>query len=204
MSLTFWGIYSIIADPTNPTLYTNRAMARLKMELYDSVIADCNECLRLSPENMKANYQLSQAYLALRAYDDGLEHALRAYDLCVKTNDKSLSSVLAQVLRCKKERWEDQERHRRRETSDLEIEVISLMERERDLALGGDDVFDAGDRREIESEWERKMKRIRKVFEKARESEDKRRDVPDWAIDGIGFGFMHDPVIVSRIAVFPR
>jgi len=171
-------------------------MARLKMELYDSVISDCNECLRLSPESMKANYQLSQAYLALRAYDEALEHALKAYDLCVKTADKSLSSVLTQVLRCKKERWEDQERHRRRETSDLEIEVVSLMERERDLARE-EDVLDAGERREIEIEWERKMQRMRKVFEKAREAEEKRREVPDWAIDGISFGFMHDPVIVS-------
>jgi hypothetical protein len=38
---------------------------------------------------------------------------------------------------------------------------------------------------------------MRDVFEKARPKEEKRRQVPDWAIDDISFCVMVDPVIVS-------
>src|SRR5512140_2896378 len=130
-------------------------MARLKMNLWESVIADCNECLKLSSDSMKAHYYLAQAHLALHDYDEALEHALHAYKLCVKSADRSLSAATALVLRCKKERWEYQDKQRRRETRDLEDEVLAMMERERDAALhADDDALDAGARREIEQEWE--------------------------------------------------
>jgi STIP1 family protein 1 len=185
----------IIADPKNPALYTNRAMARLKMSLWDSVVMDCNQCLELAPENMKAHYYLAQAYLPLHNYGDALHHAQRAHELCVAANDKSLTSVTAQVLKCKKERWEAMERRRRREGMDLQSEVLAMMERERDEALR--DLTDASDRREVEAEWEQKLEHMRTIFEKSRAAEERRRKVPDWAIDDISFQVMVDPVIVS-------
>jgi STIP1 homology and U-box containing protein 1 len=188
----------LIADPGNSTLYTNRAMARLKMNLWDSVISDCNECLKFTPDSMKAHYYLSQAHLALEAYEEALKHALKAYDLCVKNRDKSLTAITSQVLKCKKERWADRDKRRRRETSDLEAEVVAMMERERDEVLSGDGLLDS-ERQEIREEWERKMEIMRGVFEKSRAAHEQRRKVPDWAIDDISFGFMHDPVIVSLI-----
>ena len=191
---------ALIADPNNPSLYTNRAMARLRMSLWESVIADCNECLKLAPDNMKAHYYLSQAHLPLQAYDDALEHALKAHELCVRNQDKSLGAITTQVLKCKKERWEDRERRRRRETSDLEAEVIGMLERERDEQLR--DTMDEDDRRAVESEWTQKIDRMRSVFEVGRAASEKRRAVPDWAIDDISFGIMVDPVIVrSPISV---
>ncbi|KAJ9161763.1 U-box domain-containing protein [Coniochaeta hoffmannii] len=186
---------AIIADPKNPALYTNRAMARLKMSLWDSVITDCNQCLELAPDNMKAHYYLAQAYLALHDYDDALDHARRAHELCARTNDKSLAAVTAQVLRCKKERWEDMERRRRREGSELEIEVLALLERERDGVLR--DMTDDGEKKEVEAEWEQKLESMRRVFEKARAAEERRRKVPDWAVDDISFQVMVDPVITK-------
>jgi STIP1 family protein 1 len=189
--------YRIIADPKNPALYTNRAMARLKMSLWDSVIADCNDCLRLGQDNMKAHYYLSQAYLSLHNYADALDHAQRAHELCVRANDKSLASITAQVLKCKKERWEDMERRRRREGNDLEAEVIAMMQRERDEAL--QDRMEDGERREVEAEWEQKLATMRRVFEKARAAEERRRKVPNWAIDDISFMVMVDPVMVSLV-----
>lgn len=188
----------IIADPKNPALYTNRAFARLKMGLWDSVMVDCDQCLELAPDNMKAHYYLSQAYLALHSYDDALHHAERAHALCIPTNDKSLASVTAQVLKCKKERWEDMERHRKREGTELESEVLAMMERERDEAVRKTE--DEGERREIAAEWERKVAHMRTIFEKARPAEDRRRKVPDWIIDDISFQVMYDPVMVSCAA----
>jgi len=165
------------------------------MSLWDSVITDCNQCLELAPDNMKAHYYLAQAYLALHDYDDALDHARRAHELCARTNDKSLAAVTAQVLRCKKERWEDMERRRRREGSELEIEVLALLERERDGVLR--DMTDDGEKKEVEAEWEQKLESMRRVFEKARAAEERRRKVPDWAVDDISFQVMVDPVIVS-------
>ncbi|KAK3939048.1 U-box domain-containing protein [Diplogelasinospora grovesii] len=194
---------ALIADPTNSMLYTNRAMARLKMELWESVIADCSECLKLSPDSFKAHYYLAQAHLPLHNYDDALEHALKAHEICVKTGDKSLAAVTALVLRCKKERWDYMEKRRRREHSDLESEVLVLMERERDEALTDPELSDA-EKPEIEAEWARKIETMRTVFEKARTNSDKRRDVPDWAIDDISFGIMVDPVITKTGKSYER
>ncbi len=125
---------SIIQDPRNATLYTNRAMARLKLDMWDSVISDCRTCLELSPGNMKAYYYLSQARLAMGDHDEALADARRAYDLCVLAGDKSLQSVTTQVLRCKKERWETVEKRRVRQGNELEIVVKELMKKERDEA----------------------------------------------------------------------
>lgn len=184
----------MIADPKNPALYTNRAMARLKMSLWESVVSDCNDCLELSPDSMKAHYYLSQAQLALHNPGDALEHAKRAHALCVVSGDKSLASITAQVLRCKKEHWDDMERRRKREGAEVESEVLAMMQGERDGMLR--DAAGEAERREIGLEWEQKMAQLRNIFERARVSEDRRRTVPDWAIDDISFGIMVDPVIV--------
>ncbi|KAK0671617.1 putative CHIP protein [Cercophora samala] len=194
---------ALILDPSNPTLYTNRAMSRLRLSLWDSVIADCESCLRLSPDNLKAHYYLSQAHLALHAYTDALAHALKAHKLCVQAQDKSLTNVTAQVLRCKKEKWDYEEKRRKRETSDLEEEVLTLLKKEKDAALDGED--GGGSRgEELTREWEDKLRRVKEVFEKAREKEEKRREVPEWAVDDITFGFMVDPVITKTGKSYER
>ncbi|KAK3985177.1 STIP1 y and U box-containing protein 1 [Cladorrhinum sp. PSN332] len=197
---------ALVADHTNPALYTNRAMARLKLSQWDNVITDCDQCLRISPENMKARYYLSQAHLALHAYDDAIANALKAHELCVKAGDKSLAAITSQVLKCKKERWDDLERRRIRETSDLEYEVIEMLERERDQALKDLDNSDVDHftKKEIEEEWEQKINRMRVVFEKATANESKRRKVPDWAIDDISFCIMVDPVITKTGKSYER
>jgi STIP1 homology and U-box containing protein 1 len=194
--LTIGRDLSIIADPRNPALYTNRAMARLKLELWDAVIMDCQSCLALAPENMKAFYYLAQAQLALHIYDDALENALAAHVLCAKTNDKSLTAITGQVLKCKKERWDAMENRRMREGQQLEQEVLNLMAKERDEDLKGEK--DDTTREEVRQEWEAKIKMIQTVFEKARQSQERKRpSPPDWAIDDISFGVMIDPVMVS-------
>ncbi|KAJ9156392.1 U-box domain-containing protein [Pleurostoma richardsiae] len=198
------GLYSkaIIADPRNPTLYTNRAMARLRLNLWDSAISDCQACLELSADNMKAYYYLSQAHLALKDYDDALSSARRAYELCAAANDKSLAAITAQVLRCKKERWDDAERRRAREGAELEAELAVMMERERDEAAAACE--DDSDKAEVEAEWARRIAQMREVFERARAQEDRKREVPDWAIDDISFSVMVDPVITKTGKSYER
>ncbi|KAM0350107.1 hypothetical protein ACHAPU_003270 [Fusarium lateritium] len=193
---------AIIADPKNPALYTNRAMARLKLSYWDSVITDCEACLQLTPENMKARYYLAQAQLALHDYDASLANALHAHKLCAATNDRSLAALTALVLRCKKERWEDREKKRTREAKDLEREVLELLGKEKDAALAETD--DGMERQEIEEETEAKIGRMKDVFERARGHAEKKREVPDWAIDDISFGFMIDPVTTKTGKSYER
>ncbi|KAK7956508.1 CHIP protein (carboxyl terminus of Hsc70-interacting protein) [Apiospora aurea] len=193
---------AIIADDTNPALYTNRAMARLKLGLWDSVIADCQACLKLNDESMKAHYYLAQAYLELRAFDDAVTHANRAREICAHTNDKSLTQVTTLVLRCKKDRWEDSEKKRKRAHKELEEDVLTMMRREK--ADVTESISDDGDRRQVAEEWDDKMAQLSRVFEAARANEDKRREVPEWAIDDITFAFMIDPVITVSGQTYER
>jgi STIP1 homology and U-box containing protein 1 len=199
----------ILADPKEPTFYTNRAMARLRMDLWDRVVEDCEACLALSADSMKAHYYLAQAHLALHNYEDALEHALKAHALCREKADKSLENITQLVLRCKKERWEDREKRRKRENQDLEAEVVAMLERERDKALGegmevdgvdgegGQNGDEVGSKADIAAEWEQKIEAMKRVFDKARVESERKRKVPDWAIDDISFAIMVDPVVVS-------
>lgn len=192
---------SIILDPKNPSLYTNRANARLKLRFHDLAISDCNDCLALSPRNMKAHFMLCQAQTALGDPDAALRAGLEAHVLCLATgDDKSLPAITAAVLQCKKLRWEDREKRRVREAQDLEREVGELLQRERDEMLAG--VVDDVERATIEDEYEEKLTQMRQVFERARSQSEKRREVPDWAIDDISFGIMVDPVIVRSLRCF--
>ncbi|KAH6995689.1 hypothetical protein BKA56DRAFT_627471 [Ilyonectria sp. MPI-CAGE-AT-0026] len=193
---------AIIADSKNPALYTNRAMARLKLGYWDSVITDCDACLALAADNMKANYYLAQAQAALRDFDAALASALRAHALCAATNDKSLAAVTALVLKCKKDRWDERERHRVRETRQLETELLGLLESDKHAAMA--DAMDEMEQKEIEEESDAKASRMKTIFERAREDSERRREVPEWAIDDISFGIMVDPVMTKTGKSYER
>ncbi|KAK3955827.1 hypothetical protein QBC32DRAFT_252360 [Pseudoneurospora amorphoporcata] len=218
---------AIIADPTNPLLYTNRAMARLKMTRWDSVIEDCEECLRLSSlttasssssssacpyvagqkntgKNFKALYYLSQAHLPLKNYDQAVSYALQAHKICAETHDKSLAAVTSQVLKCKKERWEHREKLRRREEQELEGEVVELLRKDMEGLLKSNEE-DEEERKEMEKLCEEKIERVKQIFEKAREKDQRRREnPPDWAIDDISFQVMVDPVMTKTGKSYER
>ncbi|KAI1208362.1 U-box-domain-containing protein [Annulohypoxylon truncatum] len=194
---------AIIADETNPSLYTNRAMARIQLGYYDSAISDCNECLKLSKgENLKAHFILSKCQLAIKDCDAALESALQAHRLCVKTNDKSLGPVTDQVLRCKKDRWDEMEKRRIREGQELEGEIIALMEREREDMVNS--CTTELDRKQVGEEWDHKIATLRETFEKSRSASEQKREVPDWAIDEISFAIMVDPVMTKTGKSYDR
>ncbi|KAH7150419.1 hypothetical protein B0J13DRAFT_620730 [Dactylonectria estremocensis] len=193
---------AIIADSKNPALYTNRAMARLKLQLWDSVISDCETCLALSPENMKAHYYLAMAQAQLRDYDAALASALHAHALCAAAWDKSLEAVTALVLRCKKERWDERERRRLRETRELENEVLRLLDDSNLTAAT--EAESPEELKEIQEEGNAKLARMKDVFDRARVESEKRREVPEWAIDDISFGIMIDPVITKTGKSYER
>ncbi|KAI1339516.1 U-box domain-containing protein [Xylariaceae sp. FL0016] len=202
--LTCWRT-SIIADDTNPSLYTNRAMARIRLGFYDSAISDCQACLKISADSMKAHFVLSQCQLHIRDYEAALESALQAHRICTKTNDKSLAAVTNQVLQCKKSRWEDAERRRKREGSELEDEMVMLLEQERDQVIKSS--AEEIEQKQVKEEYEKKVQLLREVFDDARgyrSAQQERKEPPDWAIDDISFNIMVDPVMTKTGKSYER
>ncbi|OAA48466.1 Tetratricopeptide-like helical [Metarhizium rileyi] len=194
---------AIIADPKNPTLYTNRAMSRLKLSLWEPVISDCQTCLSITPDSMKAHYYLSQAFLHSNDYESALTHALRAHQICAKTNDKSLSQITATVLKCKMERWRHREKLRSKEAQTLERTVLDLLAKDADEMVA-DPSVDEYEKNLIREENEQRVQQLKSVFERARAHADRRREVPDWVVDDISFGIMVDPVVTKTGKSYER
>ncbi|KJR81929.1 uncharacterized protein SPSK_03543 [Sporothrix schenckii 1099-18] len=215
------GLYSqaIIVDPKNSALYTNRALVRLKLEMWGGVVDDCTTCLERVPDNMKALYYLSQAELQLRDFDAAVAHCRRAHALCVQSDDKSLTNITNHMLDCKRARWNDMEKHRLREAGALEGEMVELAEREKASVLASLDASKSGtsgegsdtsetsaEYAEIAAEWDAKIARLRETFERSRAASavEARRTVPDWAIDDITFAIMVDPVVTNTGKSYER
>lgn len=91
-----------------------------------------------------------------------------------------------------------------REKRGLLVEMEELLRKE-GKRVCGELELQGEERREMEREYEMKVEMLRSTFEVARMNEEEgegRREVPDWAIDGISFSVMVDPVVV-RFAPFP-
>lgn len=197
------GLYSkaIIADPSNSLLYTNRAMARLKLQLWDAVVDDCRSCLSLDPKSMKAYYNLSQAQFELHDFDSAVESGKRALELVAPT-DKSLPAITSHLRHCQKMRWEHREKVRAREESDLERELVQLLVKERNENLRDCDGDE--ERKEIMEESEKKIAQTRQLFARTRAVDSQERSVPQWMLDDISFEIMVDPVVTRSGKSFER
>ena len=83
------------------------------------------------------------------------------------------------------------------------------MEREGGRKEGSDkegngDAMDI-DTEEITKEWEKKIEEVERMFRlvETQGKDGRRREMPDWAIDGISFNVMIDPVVVC-FSCFPH
>jgi len=174
------------------------------MAAWQGVVADSQASIALLPHNMKAYYYLAQAEIALSDSAAALLHAREAHRICVADGQKgqgSLTNITELVLRCKKADWERREKIRIREKGGLIMEMEDLLRAEGER-VSREAGFEGEGRRELEQEYERKIELLRTTFEVARMNEEeelKRRIVPDWAIDGISFAIMVDPVVVSVV-----
>lgn len=208
-------------DPTNPKLFTNRAMARLKLQNWDGVINDCIKCIEYDPRSMKGFFYLAQAQLALRRPNEAYCSAMTAYERCIETQDRSASSVSALVLQAKKLKWEVREKERLRVRNDLRAELEEGLVKIKKgkiwrLKEGGLDPDDeAEEELEIEHETQEKIDELRTVFALADPENMQRvlfmsfamlwnlnaewylQEVPDYLIDNISFAIMHDPVVTK-------
>ena len=206
--------HALQKDPSNPKLFTNRAMTRLKLAHHDACIDDCLASIALEPKNMKAYYYLAQAQLALKHPNEAYNSAMTAYQECLRTANPSTSAVSALVLTAKKEKWEAKERERVRSRSELLAELedglrtvaaydLSLITaRAASGALTPSTAWD--ERASIETTTRAKIEELQSVFAAADPSNLQRREVPDYLIDSISFSVMHDPVVTKTGQSYER
>ncbi|KAI0198013.1 U-box domain-containing protein [Astrocystis sublimbata] len=193
---------AILADITNPDPYTNRARVRVMLNQYESAAEDCRACLKLNPLNTKAHYILATARLEMHDYDGAVKSAERAYRTGVASHDKSLSQIAELVLMCKKRRWGHRERMRTQECSELENELVWLLESQHDEEL--QNCSDLVKMSELERETRQKITLVRATFDESRPASEKRREVPDWLIDEISYNVMTDPVVTPSGKSYER
>ncbi len=148
--------HSILKDPTNPNIFTNRAFSRIKLQSWDGCINDCLKAIDLLPSNMKAYYYLAQAQLALHHPNEAANSALTAYALCLTTNSSSTRNVSELVLKAKKEKWIVRERERLRTRNAMlrELEERLDLSKAEDLSEI-DESVKAGETSAPEAEEER-------------------------------------------------
>jgi STIP1 family protein 1 len=192
---------SISLDPTNSVLYTNHSKALLKLARYSEAVASSEAALDITPHNMKAWYNIAQARHAMKEYEKALHSVGKAREECVREGGKmvSLPHILELGLKCRKEWWEEKERRRTRERPGLLGEVLGLMEREERARVEGKEPDEV---QKVSGEWAGKKEELERVFRlvETMGKEGRRREMPDWAVDGITFNVMTDPVVVSFLS----
>jgi len=193
---------AIIQDSSNAAFFTNRALARLKMDQYEAVIDDCNKAIELMPSSMKAYTYIGQAHLRLNHPNDALTSSLRAYELALAQGSHSAQMIANTCLEAKKLRWESLERQRilhesslLKETCDL-ISAEAWREAERIRAEKGAAAEE--DAKQVLEEAEQKRRNLEEIFGKAEAEKLQKREVPDWLIDNITFSIMLDPVTTKH------
>lgn len=147
----------------------------------------------------------AQAQFALHHPNEALSSAIRAYELCVSNPAQTASAftISALVLKCKRAKWEDRQKRRLHQRSELLRDLEEKLEQ--DAKREVEELHarrDAGEVGEVEMKEERdwierglreKVEELRSVFEIARPEEMETREVPEYLVDQISFEIMHDP-----------
>jgi STIP1 family protein 1 len=200
---------------SNPLLFTNRALARIRLQKWQGVIDDCLHSITLTPHNafnFKSYFYLAQAQLALHHPNEALSSALTAYSQAMhpppseaNKATSALPSLSDFVLKCKKEKFAARERQRRRQRGDILAELEESLEAnkrndlsqiESSLSSSAIGVIEAQERRlEILDLHQKKIDELKTVFALADPQNHQPREVPDYLVDTISFEIMHDPVI---------
>ena len=157
-------------DPSNPKLFTNRAMTRIKLQQFEDCMDDCLKSIELDHVNMKGYYLLAQAQLALNHPNEALTSALTAYEKCLETNDKSASAVSSLVLQAKKQKWEAKEKDRIRSRSSMlrDLEDMLMKNKREELRQLRLKMLsfseEAEEKSDIELECRKKIEELRTIF----------------------------------------
>jgi hypothetical protein len=126
---------------------------------------------------------------------EALEEAMKAYEIAANEEAASLGSVVSVVLKCKKAAWDEREQERLAGAEGVKGKVVEGLRRDLERRVEGSE---EAEKERVRKEGEEMIEEVERVWVEAGKAE-KKRVVPDWAVDDITFSFMVDPVIVSNI-----
>lgn len=206
---------AIICDPTNAAFFTNRALARSKLEKWSETVEDCRRALELLPTSLKANHYLGLGLLRMGKAAEALKYCLRAYELAIEQKSPSAPSIVEIVLEAKKKRWEAREKERiSKEAQLLEEAVLGLeklaIEKKEQLRRAAKERGSESQEWDVEDEiaavseeTDRMIIQLRDVFAMSDERH-RIRLVPEHLIDPITFSIMVDPVVTPHGTSYDR
>ncbi|KAF2069763.1 hypothetical protein CYY_008915 [Polysphondylium violaceum] len=90
---------AIQMDPTNSILYSNRAMAYIKLKNFNQAEVECTRCLNLDNTNLKAYHRRGLSRLELRKYNE----AIQDFKVVLKSdpNNKESQNELNRAIKLK-------------------------------------------------------------------------------------------------------
>jgi STIP1 family protein 1 len=97
---------AICFAPSEPIYYTNRAMCNRKKMVWDSVISDCEQALRLDGTSIKGHYLLGVALDAQAAHGAATRHLFRALELCKERTISYKEDIQRAMLGARRREWE--------------------------------------------------------------------------------------------------
>eukprot|EP01124_Arcella_intermedia_P008971 TRINITY_DN15766_c0_g1_i3.p1 TRINITY_DN15766_c0_g1~~TRINITY_DN15766_c0_g1_i3.p1 ORF type:complete len:922 (-),score=214.55 TRINITY_DN15766_c0_g1_i3:938-3703(-) len=89
-------------DPSNHTIYSNRAAAYMHLDQYQLALKDAEKCLNLVPEFVKAHFRRGKALLGLELFSEAVDALSLALKL--KKNNREIREALQFALLRKKDR----------------------------------------------------------------------------------------------------
>jgi STIP1 homology and U-box containing protein 1 len=125
-------------NPSDPKLFSNRALTRVKIHDWSGAETDARKAIELyGPKNsmaMKAYYTLSEALLGLKHPREALETAKYAYKICLEIRDSSSEVISRLILRTKQAQWQTRESARLGELNATLGNVEKLLQQQLDTA----------------------------------------------------------------------
>lgn len=179
------GAFSIQQNPSDPKLFSNRALTRVKLQEWSGAENDARKAIELygakNPLAMKSYYSLAQALLGLKHPVEALETAKYAYKICLEIKDSS-SEVLSQfILRTKQAQWRSKEIARLRQLNETQASVEDLLQLQLDKDLADlegrysrGEIGEVGrneERAALEKEAEERKSNVRQAFQNAQNEE---------------------------------
>lgn len=108
---------AIKKDPSNPTLYSNRAAAFLNLVKLSKALADAETTINLKPEWEKGHFRKGCVLEAMERYDD----ALAAFEVALKLNPQSaeVSRKIKKLSQLEKDKQRVEELEKMRSNVDM-------------------------------------------------------------------------------------
>jgi len=178
---------------------------------------------------MKAHFLLAQALCRIGNNKEALKEIKETHKQVLEDittygeHDKrsginSLGTIMEWGMIIRKEVWEEREASRSAVQSSLLPELLEALAEKKEAKIKkareewnceGEELVDVQEKVvRVEKEYEEKAEELERVFRVAKEENGgnggKRRDMPDWAWDGISFNLMLDPVMTKTGQSYER